>query len=113
MTWLGHLVRFLVSAVILLIISAIVPGFSINGFWSALIASVVIALLGWLVESILGHDISPYARGIVGFITSAVILYLTGWILPGVRITFFGALIAALIIGLVDIFVPSRARFTS
>ncbi|NMA68873.1 MAG: phage holin family protein, partial [Desulfitobacterium sp.] len=43
---IGLIVRFLVSAVVLLLVSYIVPGVQVAGFTGALIASVVIAVLG-------------------------------------------------------------------
>ncbi|SFI80527.1 phage holin family protein [Thermoflavimicrobium dichotomicum] len=112
MNFFRHVVRFAVSAIVLLTISTLVPGFSITGFWTALLASLVIAGLGWVIESVFGKDISPFARGVVGFIVSAAVIYVTAWLVPGIRITFFGALIASLIIGFIDLFVPARARFS-
>ena len=32
---LGHLVRFIVSALVLMFVSWLVPGFKVGGFWSA------------------------------------------------------------------------------
>ncbi|GGE17836.1 membrane protein [Marinithermofilum abyssi] len=110
MTIFRHLVRLIVAAVVILIVAALVPGFQVAGFWSALLAAVVIAVLGWIIEALFGRDISPFARGIVGFLVSAFVLYLTQFFVPGMRVTIFGALIGALIIGLVDLFVPTRSR---
>ena len=45
-----------------------------SGFTGALLAAVVIAVLGYVVEVLLGDKISPQRRGIVGFITSAVVI---------------------------------------
>lgn len=106
MTLLRHAVRFAVSALVLLFVGFLVPGFAIRGFWSALLAALVIAALGWIVESFFGNRISPYTRGIVGFLTSATIIYLTQFIVPGVSVTLLGALLASLVIGIIDLFVP-------
>lgn len=113
MTVLRHIIRFVVAAIVLMITSAIVPGFQIAGFWSALLAAVVIAILGWIIESLMGREISPYGRGIVGFIVSAVVIYLTQFFVPGLRVTFLGALLGALVIGIIDLLVPTKARITS
>jgi putative membrane protein len=110
MTIFRHLVRLIVAAVVILIVAALVPGFQVASFWSALMGAVVIAALGWIIEALFGRDISPFARGIVGFLVSAFVLYLTQFFVPGMRVTIFGALIGALIIGLVDLFVPTRSR---
>lgn len=110
--WLGVLIRFIVSALVLLLVSWISPGFVVKGgFIGALIAAAVIALLGYAVEALLGEKVSPQARGIVGFISAAVVIYLAQFIIPAyLSVTLVGALISAFIIGLVDAFVPTLLR---
>lgn len=110
MTIVRHIVRFIVAAVILLIVSALVPGFKIAGFWSALMAALVIAAIGWIAESLIGRDISPYARGVVGFLVSAAVIYLSQFFVPGMRVTLFGSLLGALVIAIIDLFVPTKTR---
>ncbi|GAA4704575.1 phage holin family protein [Brevibacillus fulvus] len=110
MTIMRHIIRFVVAAIVLMIVGFLVPGFSINSFWTALLASVIIALLGWVVEAIFGDKISPYNRGIVGFIVSAVVLYVTQFFIAGFRVTILGALLASLVIGIVDLFIPIRPQ---
>ena len=106
----GAIVRFIVSALVLIGIGYIVPGFSMVGFGNALIAEIVIAVLGYVIESIFGERISPQSRGLVGFITSAVVIYLTQFVVEGLSVTIIGALLAAFVIGLVDAFVPTELR---
>lgn len=103
-------VRFIVSALVLMFVGYLVPGFGPIGFVNALIAAVVISVLGYLVESLLGKNISPQSRGIVGFITSAAVIYLAQYLVPALNVTILGALIAALVIGIIDIFVPTELR---
>ncbi|MFP4662653.1 MAG: phage holin family protein [Halanaerobiales bacterium] len=106
----GSIVRFIVSALVLLAVGYIVPGFSMVGFVNALLAAIVIAVLGYVIESIFGENISPQSRGVVGFFTSAVVIYLTQFIIEGLSVSILGALIAAFVIGLVDAFVPTELR---
>jgi len=40
-----------VNALMLMLVSALVPGFSISGFWTAFFAAIVLGLLNTLVES--------------------------------------------------------------
>lgn len=107
---LGAVVRFLVSAIVLLVVGRIVPGFTIYGFWNALLAAVAIAVVGFLIESLLGRNVSPRSRGVVGFITAAVVIYLTQYIVPTMRVSVLGALIASLVIGIIDAVVPTTVR---
>ncbi len=108
---MGTIVRFLVSAIVLLMIGAIVPGVSVSGFMGAIIVSVIIAALGYIVEKLFGKDVSPKNRGLVGFVTAAAVIYLAQFIVPNLlTVTIIGALIAAFLIGIVDAFVPTAIR---
>ncbi|HEY2494741.1 MAG TPA: phage holin family protein [Paenibacillus sp.] len=106
MHFLGHVVRFIVAAIVLMIVGWIVPQFSVGGFWSALMLALVIALLSWVVEGIFGKKINPFGRGIVGFIISALVIYIAQFVVSGVSVTLLGALLAALVIGIIDLFIP-------
>ena len=108
---LGMIVRFVVSAVVLLLVSYIVPGLRVNGFTGALIAAVVIALLGYVIEKAFGDKISRTGRGAVGFFTAAVVIYFSQYLIPSyISVTIIGALLASLVIGIVDAFVPTTLR---
>ena len=108
---LGTLIRFLVSAIVLLVVSWLIPGFSVAGFTGAVIAAIVIALLGWVVEKLLGDKVTPRSRGLVGFISAAVVIYLAQYIVPGsISVSILGALLASLVIGLIDAFIPTEIR---
>lgn len=111
--WTGVAIRFIVSALVLMIIGWLLPGIRVAGFIGALIAAVVIAALGWAVERLFGPNISPGRRGIIGFIVSAVVIYLAQFIVPSyLSVNILGALLAALVIGFVDAFVPTELVHT-
>ena len=110
MNWLATAVRFIVSALVLMLMGYVVPGFSHIGFLSALLAAVVISLVGYILESLFGKSISPYGRGIVGFLVSAAVIYVAQIVVPGMHVTVLGALIAAFVIGIVDLFIPTAVR---
>lgn len=106
---LGWLGRLILTAVILGITSFFTPGFSINGLWSYLLAAIVISVIDYLVESFMGVDASPFGKGIKGFVIAAVILYLAQFLVPDMSVSIWGALLAALVIGIVDAVMPGRA----
>ncbi|MCL4405631.1 MAG: phage holin family protein [Eubacteriales bacterium] len=109
--WIGFIVRFIVSALVLLLVSAILPGITVRGFTGALIAAAIIAILGYVVEKLLGDRVSPQNRGLVGFITGAVVIYLAKFVIPGyLSVSIIGALLAAFVIGIIDAFVPTLIR---
>jgi hypothetical protein len=108
---LGHIVRFIVSAIVLMIVGWMLPNFTVGSFGSALLFALVIAGLGWIVEMAFGTRITPFGRGLVGFLTSVVILWIAQFLVAGVSMTLFGAILAALVIGLIDLFIPLSAPF--
>ncbi|MGI6632922.1 MAG: phage holin family protein [Bacillota bacterium] len=109
-SWIGAIVRFVVSAIVLMVMSLVLPGFRLFGFVNALIASLVIAALGWAIEAILGERVSPQSRGIVGFIVAAAVIYVAQFLVPGMDVTILGALLASLVVGIIDAFVPTVVR---
>ncbi|MFW5979806.1 MAG: phage holin family protein [Halanaerobiales bacterium] len=110
MNWTGSIVRFIVSAIVLLAVGYFLPGFSMIGFGNALIAALVIAVLGYIMETIFGEKISPQNKGIVGFLSAAVVIYLTQFVVTGLDVSILGAVLAAVLIGMVDVFVPTELR---
>lgn len=106
-SFVGTVVRFIVSALVLMFVGFIVPGFAPLTFWHALLAALVIAALGWIIEATMGRKVSPFGRGIVGFIIAALVIWATQFFVPGMSVTLLGALLAAVVIGIVDLFVPT------
>lgn len=43
---------FVINAVLVLLVAAIVPGFKVSGFWTALIFSIVLSLVSWFLQSL-------------------------------------------------------------
>jgi putative membrane protein len=109
--WIGTIVRFIVSAIVLMLIAYLLPGIKVAGFTGALIAAVVIAIIGYIIESVMGDKISPRSRGLVGFFTAAVVIYVAQFLIPNwLSVSILGALLAALVIGIVDAVVPTELR---
>ena len=107
-SWIGIIIRFVIAAVVLMITAWLTPGFSRMGFGTALIAALVIAALNWIIQRVFKIDASPFGKGIVGFIVSAVIVYLTQFLVPGMSISIWGAIIASLIIGIIEAIIPTN-----
>ncbi len=107
---IGTLIRFVLSALVLVLTGILVPGFRVGGLGAAILAALVIALLGWAMQAIFGRRVSPQGRGLASFIVSAVIIYLTQFIVPGVQASLVGSLLAAFVIGIADAFIPTELR---
>ncbi|MGI6571150.1 MAG: phage holin family protein [Caldicoprobacterales bacterium] len=104
--WVSLIIRFVIAAIVLMVTAWLTPGFSRMGFGTALVAALVIAAMDWVVQRVFKIDASPFGRGIVGFIVSAIIIYLTQFLVPGMSISIWGAVIASLIIGIIDAILP-------
>jgi putative membrane protein len=107
-TMMGLLIRFIVTAIILAITSFIIPGFVIVGLGSIILAAIVISLIDYTVEKLMGIDASPFGKGVKGFVISAIILYIAQYIVPGMGVSIMGAIFAALFIGVLDAVLPSK-----
>ncbi|NFR59839.1 phage holin family protein [Clostridium botulinum] len=105
---MGYIIRLIVSMVVLSVTAFFTPGFNISGFWAVLLAAVTISAIDYLVEKLMGVDASPFGRGLKGFVISAIIIYLTQFLVPTMRVSIVGAIIAALVIGVIDAILPGR-----
>lgn len=103
------LVRLLITAIVVGIAAFLTPAFSIDNLWSLILAAVVISVLDYLIQRFTGVDATPFGRGITGFLLTAIILYATRFIVPGFEISIWGAILGALVIGIVDMIMPGRA----
>jgi putative membrane protein len=106
--WMGIIIRFIVASIVLMVTAAVTPGFRSMGFGTALLAALKIAAMDYVIQKLFKIDASPFGRGLSGFILSAVIIYLTQFFVPGMEINLMGAIIAALIIGVVDAIIPAH-----
>ncbi|MBU5485271.1 phage holin family protein [Clostridium sp. MSJ-11] len=107
-TFMGYIIRLVLTTIVLAITSFLTPGFTIVGFWPMILAAVVITIIDALVESFMGADASPFGKGFKGFIIAAIIIYLTQLFVPNMRVSIIGAILAALVIGVIDALLPGR-----
>ena len=103
--WIG---KMIITVIILAIVSFLTPGFSIRGLISFIIAAIVISVLDYLAEKLLKVDASPFGKGFKGFIIAAVIIYLTQFFVPNMEVSILGAIIGAVLIGILDAVFPSK-----
>lgn len=100
------LLRIVITSIVLAIAAFFTPGFTIDGIWSVIIAAVVIGVLDYLIQRFTGIDASAFGRGFAGFLLTALILYVTQFIVSGFNISLWGAIIGALVIGIIDAIMP-------
>ena len=57
----------------------------------------------------MGIDASPFGKGVKGFIIAAIIIYIAQYLVPNMGVTIIGAILAAVVIGILDAVFPARA----
>lgn len=100
--------RLIAAAVVLAITAFFTPGFTINSFWTLIVAAVVLTIIDYLVTKFTGLHASPFGKGFIGFALAAIVLYVTQFFVAGYSISWMAAIIGALIYGVVDYFIPGN-----
>lgn len=105
------LVRWILSALALLIVTYVVPGFRVVNFSSALIAVLVIGFLNMTLGLLLKAITLPFAiltLGLFFLVINAIMLMIASKITPGLHITSFGAaFIGALVLAIVHLIIDA------
>lgn len=99
------LLQWLLSAVALILVSKIVPGFRVLGLWPALIASLVIGLLNatvGFVLKIITFPLSILTLGIFLLVINAIMILVAAAVVPGFKVNgfapaFWGAIVLAIL----------------
>lgn len=98
--------RLITSAVVLAITAFFTPGFSINNFWTLVIAAIVLTVIDYLITKFTGLHASSFGKGFVGFVLSAIVLYVTQYFVAGYTVSWMAAIVGAIVYGVVDYFIP-------
>jgi putative membrane protein len=111
---LALLLHWVLSALGLLLVARLVPGFEISGFGAALVAVVAIALVNatiGLVLKILTFPLTIVTLGIFWLVINAAMLKLAAAFVPGFAIEgFLPAFLGGLVLSLLNIFVRMLTR---
>ncbi|MEE9435645.1 MAG: phage holin family protein [Candidatus Adiutricales bacterium] len=117
----GLLFRWLISAVSLLIISYIVPGIEVQGFFYALIAALFLGVLNAIVRPvliILTLPLTILTLGLFLFVVNGIMLMLVSLVLKGFHVNgFWPAVLGALLLSVINWFsnsyINSKGRIES
>lgn len=108
------LVRWLINAVALFLVSRILPGFIVDDFAAAMIAVIIIGLVNALIKPILAIltlPINILTLGLFSFILNALLLLLASSMTPGFHIDGFGtALLGSILLSVVTMLLQSIVR---
>ena len=108
------LLQWLLSALALLIVSHLVPGFHVSGLLPALIAAVVIGLLNATVGlflKVVTFPISILTLGIFLLVINGVMILLASAVVPGFHVNGFGpAFWGAVVLALLGMLIKALMR---
>ena len=100
------LLYWILSALAVWIVSQIVPGFTVDGAMSALVAAVVIGLISCTLGAVLKLVTFPFAiltLGLFWLVINALMLMLASYLLPGFEVDgFISAFIGSIVLSLVN-----------
>ena len=102
--------RLVTAAIVLAITAFFTPGFQINNIWALAAAAIVLTIIDYLIVKFTGLHASPFGKGFVGFVLSAVVLYVTQYFVAGYTVSWMAAIIGALIYGVIDYIIPGTQK---
>jgi putative membrane protein len=99
------LLRWVLSALSLLVVAHVIPGFQLQGFGTALLAALVLGLVNatlGTVLTVLTLPLTLVTFGLFHFVIMAFIIWIVTAVVPGFHVTgffpaFFGAIVLALV----------------
>lgn len=100
--------RFIVAAIILGITAFFTPNFSISNIWALALAAIVLTIMDYIIVKITGLQAVAFGKGFIGFVLAAITLYATQFFVAGYSITWFAAIIGALIYGVIAYIMPGE-----
>ncbi len=100
------LISLVVSAVAVLIAAYVIPGVTVNGFFTAVVVAVILGLVNMFIRpiiSLLTLPLNILTLGLFSFVITALMIMLTGAIVPGFTVSgFLTALIFGVVLSLVN-----------
>ena len=98
--------RLVTAAIVLGITAFFTPGFRISRFWALAAAAIVLTVIDYLITKFTGLHASSFGKGFVGFVLSAIVLYVTQYFVAGYTVSWMAAIVGAIVYGVIDYFIP-------
>jgi putative membrane protein len=103
---MGFIVRLLITGVAAMLAAYVLPGVSIDGFITAVILALVLAVLNAVVRPVLVFltiPVSVLTLGLFLLVINAVIILLADWLVAGFDTSgFFAALLFSLVLSILN-----------
>ncbi len=107
---MGFILRWIGYALAVMLVAFIIPGIEVDGFMGALIAAIILGLANTFIRPILMFISLPLnflTLGLFALVINALLLWLVAYFAPGLDVegfwsAFFGAIVLAIVIAIVD-----------
>lgn len=117
---LSAILHWIVTALVLLLVSKITPGVHLDSFGTALIAALVLGLVNFAIRPILTLLTLPLTivtLGLFAFVVNAMLFGLVAWLVPGFEVHGFlsavvGAFLLTVMTMLLDMMFTRQHRLT-
>lgn len=100
------LARFLLLVLAILVTARLVPGIEVEGFWAALFAALILALVNFTIRPllfILTLPLTIITFGLFAFVINALTFWLVGAIVEGFMVNgFVAALLGSLVVSAIS-----------
>jgi putative membrane protein len=108
------LARLIINAALLLVVSRLVPGLSVEGWGSAFIGAMVLGLVNFFVKPvmvILTFPLTILTLGLFLLVVNALMLWLVSGLVSGIHLRGFGsAILASLLFSLLNLAISAVVR---
>ncbi len=100
------LIALVLNALALIITAYVVPGISVSGFLSAILAAIVLGLINTFIKPLLVFLTAPLnflTLGLFSFVVNAFVLWLVTFFVPGFRVdSLLSAILGAIVLSVVS-----------
>jgi len=104
---LNFFLRWIAYAFAIIFIAWLIPGISVEGFWSAALACVIIAIINTFIKPLvqfISLPINFLTLGLFSFVINALLFMLAGAITPGLEVDgFLSALLGSILLALISL----------
>lgn len=105
---LGFIIRLVTSCIILGITAFFTPGFTSQNLYILILSVLILTVVDFLIGDFTKLYSHPYIKFAIGFVLSAIALYLVQTLSIGYILSIIPIILGALVYGLVDYVLPSK-----
>lgn len=101
------ILRWILFALAVMFTAWLIPGISVDGFWSALWVCVILGIINVFIKPLIfliSLPINILTLGLFGFVINALLLLLAGHITPGFAVDgFWSALLGSIVLSILGV----------